>query len=216
MYVHMAALTTCREQARIGPWAGGEIAHGHQLAGVTVLRMTLLAQHRTWCGQQRFEIRTVRRVTVQAILAHGRVLEQEWPALLRVTAITDFVDAIGFEQRGRRRAVRIVAIDATHFAFGQRHVRTLVEFGALHLVAGEAGFVDRLSRGQAMRCEVRHRIVAIAAGELVVLVNRAVPEDALPSLMARQALRILARYRRLALVGEADDRCVVGWILHMG
>ena len=93
----------------------------------------------------------------------------------------------------------IVAIHAADLAFEQRHVRTFVEFCALHLVAGEAGLTDRFARRQPVRRIVRHRIVAIAAGEIVVLVNRTVPENPLPALMAGQALRVSLRYWRLAL-----------------
>src|SRR3546814_13691807 len=57
------------------------------------------------------------------------------------------------------RAVRVVAVDAGHLAFGQRHVRAAVELLADVPVAGRAGFVDRLLGHQSLDGELRHRAV---------------------------------------------------------
>ena len=67
--------------------------------------------------------------------------------------------------------MRIVAVDTAEFALQQRHVRALVEFGALYLVTGKTGLIDGLAGREPMRPEIRHRIVAIAAGEIVGFVN---------------------------------------------
>jgi hypothetical protein len=54
--------------------------------------MALLAQKWDRCDQQRQLIRAVREMTIQAILAHRGVLEQEGSALLRMALIAGFVD----------------------------------------------------------------------------------------------------------------------------
>ena len=133
--------------------------------------MALLAQHGPRRGQQRLKIGPVRIVAVQAVLAHGCMLEQEGPAFLGVAAVANFIDAIGLEKRRGRRAMRIVAIHTGNLSLQQRHVRALVEFGALYLVAGKAGLIDGLARRKSMSSEIRHRVVAIAACKIVGLVN---------------------------------------------
>jgi len=55
--------------------------------------------------------------------------------------------------------------------------------------------------------------VAVAAAKIVVLVNRAVPEDALSALMAGEALGVLLRDRCFAFVREADDGRKIAGIL---
>ena len=57
--------------------------------------------------------------------------------------------------------------------------------------------------------------MTIAAGEVVVLVNRPVPKNALSALMAGKALGVLPRYRRETLVRKADDRRQVTGILYV-
>ena len=130
-------------------------------------------------------------MAIQAVLAYRRVFKEKWPALLRVAAVANLIDAIGLEKRGGRGTVRIVAIDAGDFALKQRHVRTLVEFGPLHLVASKTGLIDGLASREPMGGKIRHGIVAIAAGEIVVLVNRAVPKDSRAALVTGETLGVL-------------------------
>ena len=80
--------------------------------------MTLLTQKRNWCDQQRALIRTVRRVAIEAVLANGRMLEQERTALLRMALVARLVDRVGLEQRIGQGAVRIMAVVAAHLPFG--------------------------------------------------------------------------------------------------
>ena len=145
-------------------------------------------------------------MAVEAVLPDRRVLEQEGATLFGVAAITDFVDAVGLEQGICRRAVRVVTVHAGDLPFRQRHVRSHVELRALHLVTGKAGLVDGLARCQTVRGEIGHRIVTVAAGELVVFVNRPVPENPRTALVARKALGVLGGNGCQALVREADDR----------
>lgn len=180
-----------------------------------ILGMALLTQNRPRGRKQGFEIRAVRTVAIQTVLAHWRVLEQEWAAFVGMAGIANLIDAIGFQERRRGRAMGIVAINAGDLSFQQRHMRPLLKLGSLHLVTLKTGFVDRLSRRQAMRGEVRHRVVTIAAAHIVAVVNGVVPEDALTALMAGQALRVLLRNRRPALAGKADDRAEIGGFFNM-
>ena len=148
-------------------------------------------------------------MAVQAILAHRRMLEEKRAALFGMTAIANLIHTVGLQQRRGRGAMRIVAIHTAQLALQERHMRALVEFGALNFMAGKAGLVDGLARRQTMSGEIRHRIVAVAAGQLVGLVNGAMPEDALTALVTGEALSILQRYRGFAFVGKADDGCKV-------
>ena len=133
--------------------------------------MALLAQEWDRCDQQRQLIRAVREMTIQAILAHRRVLEQERSALLRMALIAGFVDRVGLEQGIGQRAVRIVAVIAAHLSFRQRHVRAAVELQADVPVTLRAGVADRHLGHAALDREFRHRIVAVAAGEAVTLMH---------------------------------------------
>src|SRR5215470_19604973 len=150
---------------------------------MAVLRMTLLAQDWARNDEELLVVRTMGRMTGKAAFAHGSMLKQERPALLGVAAVASLVDAVGLEQRLRRAAVWVVAVDACDLSLEQRHVRAPRELRALRLMALDAGFIDRAARGQTFDGETRHRIVTIAAAEIVTLVNRAWPEDALPAAM---------------------------------
>ena len=97
--------------------------------------VALLTQVRTRPDEELVVVGPVRLMTVQAALAHRRVFPEERSPLFGVTGVADLVDGIGIQQRPGRRAVRVVAVDAGHFAFGQRHVRAPAELGALLLVA---------------------------------------------------------------------------------
>src|SRR5271156_976803 len=114
-------------------------------------------------------------MTIEAALAHGRVLEQEGPTLLCMALVAGFVDRVGLEQGIGQRAVRVVAIIATHLSFRQGHVRAAVELQADVLVALRTGVADRHLRHAALDREFRHRIVAVAAGEAVTLMYGAEP-----------------------------------------
>ena len=155
MDVDVACLTRRRYQPRIGHRPAGEVATRQKLQVDARPKSAWhrLAMARARCRQQALEIGAVRVVAVEAVFPDRRVLEQERPTLVRMAAIAHVVDAIGLEQRIRRRAVRIVAIDAAHLSFRQRHVRAHMELRARDLVAGEAGFVDQLSRAvRPLRC----------------------------------------------------------------
>src|ERR1700682_4705782 len=103
-----------------------------------------------------------------------------------------------------------MAVLARHLSLRQRHVRALAEVDALLAVASEAGFRNAGSLQQACRGKARHRVVAVAAGEIDLVVHRAMPVDALAAFMARQALTILDRDRRAPLAREADDPVAIG------
>ena len=135
--------------ALVGMQPGGERVGRMHVIRMAQARMALLAQERNRRDQQGLLVRPVRRVAVEATLAHGRVFEQERPAFLRVTLVAGLVDRVRLQQRAGDRAVRIVAIVAAHLAFGQRHVRTPVELQAHVAMTLRASVVDRCLRHQA-------------------------------------------------------------------
>ena len=124
------------------PCSGGLIG-AEEPPGVAYRQVVaLLAKVRSRCDQQLVVIGAVHGVAVGAILSHWSVLPKERPALFGVAGVANHVGAFRFQQRPGGAAMRIVAINARHFAFRQRHVGTLVKFGALLLVATRAGVVD--------------------------------------------------------------------------
>src|SRR5215469_5111465 len=122
MDVDVARLAARRNQHRTGRRTEHHVSSGLKNCGMSILCVALLAQHRPWRRQQRFEIRAVRVVAVEAALAYGRVLEQEGPALFGMAAVTDLIDAVGLEKRRGRGAVWIVTVHAADFALKQGHV----------------------------------------------------------------------------------------------
>lgn len=176
-----------------------------------------LAQEGAWGRQQLFLIRAVRAVAVEAAFAYRGVFPDEGAALLLVAAVAGLVHRIRLEQGLRRRAMRVVAIDAGHLPFGQGHVRALAELHALLLMTAVASLGNAVGLLQAGGRELRHRVVAVRAGQPVGLVRGRAPEDALVAVVALQTYRValvgavvvgrLAGFRRLA--GEADDQGLV-------
>ena len=114
-----------------------------QVVRVQKIRMTLLTQEGNRRDQQRVLIRAMRRVAIEAVLANGRMLEQERSALLRMALVAGLVDRIGLEQRIGQGAMRIMAVIAAHLPFGQRHVRSAIELRPDILMTLGAGLVDR-------------------------------------------------------------------------
>src|SRR5262245_2685411 len=83
-------------------------------------------------------------------------------------------------------------------------------------MALEAGFVDGTARDQTAGGELGLRIVAIAAGEVMALVNGSRPKNSLPAVVAVLALCVLDGHRRLAAMGEANDARRIGGVAEMG
>ena len=96
--VGVAGKATTAHNLRFRVRAVGRSLTRLQCTRVGADRMTLLAQNRNGCDQQGVLIRAVRRVAVQAALAHRRMLKEERPALLRMALIASFVDRVGLEQ----------------------------------------------------------------------------------------------------------------------
>ncbi len=83
-------------------------------------------------------------------------------------------------------------------------MRTSAELGALFLVASEASLDDRRLLQQTSLRELRHRVMAVAARQLVLLVHRAIPVDALSTFVAGKTLALLFLDWRTPLAGEPD------------
>src|SRR4029453_16743596 len=105
--------------------------------GVAGIGVALLAEERHRRALQLEVIRAVRRVAVQAALAHRRMLPKERPALLGVAGVALLVDRRGGDQLGRRRPVRIVAVGAADLALANRVMGGFPGLGAPVFVAGE-------------------------------------------------------------------------------
>src|SRR5688572_11695625 len=141
--------------------------------------VALLTKIGTRSHEQLVMVGTMRLVTGDATLANGCVFPQERSPLLGVAGVANVVDGIGVQQGSGRRAVRVVAVDAGHLAFGQRHVRTPAELGTLLLVTLEAGLGDVLPRQQTVGRLLLHGIVAVGAAEVGFFVGRSWPVQAI-------------------------------------
>ena len=154
-------------------------------------------------------VRAVGVVATQTVVTRWRMLPEERSAFVGVAGVASFVDGIGLEQGLRSGAVRIVAIRAAHLTLGNRHVGPLREIRPLLLVARIAGFVDTLLFQQSGGGILHHRIVAVAAAQLMRRVGGAFPEHLRAALVARAAHLILQRDRGAPLFREADERDAV-------
>jgi len=161
----------------------------------------------------------VREMTIEAVLAHRRMLEQKRSTLLRMALIAGLVDGVGLQQGTGQRTVRIVAIVAAHLPFRQRHVRAAVELQADVFVALRTGVADRHLRHAPLDREFRHRIVAVAAGEAVTLMHRPEPVIARTARMTAQARASLYLDRRTPIFGVRNNqtgRERIGRVLRTG
>lgn len=117
-------------------------------------------------------------VAVQAVVAHGFMLEQEWSALFGVTAVARLVDRRLLEQLRVRRAVRIMAACAGQLALANWHVRRAPELRLAVLVALEAGFELSRLRQLEPRGRLVHDLVTACAGKAAQFVLAAAPMGA--------------------------------------
>ena len=176
--------------------------------------VALLTQVRTRPNEQLVMVGTMRLMTVETTFANRRVFPEERSPLFGVTRVANLVHGIEVQKRAGRRAVRVVAVDAGHLAFGQRHVRTLAKLGALLLVTLETGLRDALPGLETGGRQLLHGIVAIGAGKITLRVRRSGPVQAIATLVAVQALTILHGHRRSPPPCEPDQlglvECVLG------
>ncbi len=95
MDLSVAILATPSNDTRVGHRAAGQVAAREQVVHVANGRMALLTQNRASCHKQLVVIRAMRRVTVRAGIAHGRMFEQKRTSFLSVALITGLIDRIG-------------------------------------------------------------------------------------------------------------------------
>lgn len=151
-------------------------------------------------------------MAVQAAFPHRRMLPEERSAFFRVAVVAKFVDGIPFEHRFRGGAMRIVAVDAGYLSLRKRHVGTLGKLGTLLFVAGIARLVDRCFLEQSTLGNLAHRVVTVAAGELVPTMLRTRPKHCIAALVAGETHAILFFDGCSPLAGEPHQGNVVGGI----
>ena len=144
-------------------------------------------------------------VTIRAAVTNWRVFKQKRSALFRVALIAGLIYRVSLQQRVGRAPMGVVAVEAGDLAFRQGHVRTAHELGTLLLVASETDFVDTDLLEQAALRELCHRIVAVAAGQILAVMGRSRPMQAFPATMTGYADVVLLRDRRCTVVGKANN-----------
>jgi energy-converting hydrogenase Eha subunit C len=160
--------------------------HGRRMARSL---MAGLAQKRRAQFQQCRLRRTVRIVTIGAILGHRLVLPQERTAILGMTAGTGLRGGVLDQLCRSAGAVRGMAGRACHFPFQQRMMRGLREIGMLGLVAGGA-YLDLCGRLFHGVFRIVHRVTT-CAGDIARRVGARCPIVSRVRLMACQAFGIL-------------------------
>ena len=185
MNLRVTVAATAIHSALVGRYTPRQIRTREQVGGVRNIRVALLAQEGPCHHQQAFMAGTMGRVATQAILAHRRVLPDEWPAFFAVARVAKLVHMVCLKQPPGDRAVGIVAILTGYPALQQRHVRALAEFRALLLMAGEAGLADAAFGEEPRDREFRHGIVTVAAAQAARLMDRSLPEHTLAARVAQ-------------------------------
>ena len=85
-------------------------------------RVATLTEERLFDDEQRLVRGPVRIVAIEAVFAHGRMLEEERTALFRMALDALVVDRIRGDEARRLGPVRVVAAGALHLLFPQRMV----------------------------------------------------------------------------------------------
>lgn len=184
----------------------------HAAAAETV---AACAKIRTRLLEQLVVVGTVRQMAVEAILAHRGMLPDERATFLGMTGVAQVIDGLSLEQTRIPGAVGIMAILAGHLAFRHRHMRLLPKFRALLLVTALAGLGNASLLQQATGRELGHRVVAVAASELLGLVDGAGPIHAIAALVTSQTHFVLLGLRSSPRLGETDQVAVIGRIGRM-
>ena len=119
------------------------------------MNVALLTQHMNARCQKLRIVRTVRRVTVQAIFAHRRMVPEKRPAFFRMAGVTHIIDGNLSEHPTRLAAMRIVAGGAPNFHVAKFRAKqmggALEQSLSLLNVAPETDFFNRWCHQQMFR-----------------------------------------------------------------
>ena len=140
-------------------------------------RVAAVAQEGRTSLQQALGSGAVRVVASGAVFGNRLVVVHEGAALFHVAGVAGLGDAVALHEAGACGAVHVVAVRASHLAFGHRVVRGLVGQRALFFVAGVADFGLRGFVTHLVFCHVH--LVAGGAGYVTCLVGAAFPMRAL-------------------------------------
>lgn len=215
MNLRMAVLATSPHHPCVRKRTRRKASTGQEVVHVTDHRVALLTQYGPGRDQELFVIGTVGLMATETILAYRSMFENERSALLGMAAITGLVDGCRFQEDVIGTAVRVVAIDAAHFAFRQRHVRPPAELGPLILMTLETCLVDGLLRKQPSCRQLRHGIVTVAASYVLALVNGIQPVNPLAAIVTLQALSVLLGYGIHTGVRKPNDGCGIEGVFHV-
>jgi len=134
---------------------GGRMTRQH-------MNMALLAHHVNASSQKLVIVRTMRRVTVHAILADRRVLPEKRAPFFGMTRVAHIVDGMIHEHLPTLSAMRIVAGSAADLCiakFGAEQMGRALEQGLpLFCMTAETGFFDGKGGQHLLREFELHRI----------------------------------------------------------
>lgn len=176
------------------------------------IAVALLAEERPCHLEQLILVGPMRIMAVQAAFPDRCVFPEKRATLFRVAGVAGLVDRVPLEHRFGGGSVWIMTVHAGHFPLWQRHVGAFGKFGPLLFVAGVAGFVDRCFLKEAAVGDLRHRVVTVAARQLVSAVGRIRPEHGVATLVAGKAHAVLDRDGRSPFASEGDQRAMIFWV----
>jgi hypothetical protein len=152
-------------------------------SGAARVTVASLAEERELGNQRPFVGRAVRVMTRGAVLAHRRVLPQEWPPLLSVAIRARLVDRVAHPQQPDiLRPVRVVAGRTLKLAFPHRHVARSIELGNLVAMTRAARLEDRTRLELFLERVPAVRAVARCASQTAAVVLAACQNSCSPRL----------------------------------
>jgi len=124
----------------IGFWGSGDWRCDTRDTWGPVTTMALIA-HEGWSSlEQVVSSRSMRHMTVRAVVTDWTMIVHKGPTLLHMAGVASLDYGIIFHQASSRRAVYIVTIRTTYLSFHNRMMRRFVYLCALCLVATETNF----------------------------------------------------------------------------
>lgn len=128
--------------------------------------MTIFAQIGYFLHQQRFMPTSVWGMASGAVLFHRRMLPNPGSTFIRMTLVTELIDALGIDHVFGLGAMGVVAIGTLDLAFNDGMVRDLVGVGSDILMAAEANrglFYGGTGRMNIMAGDTAHVILLVGA-----------------------------------------------------
>lgn len=160
---------------------------GQEVSDMPRVVMTGFAQLRRPVSQELQMIAPMNGMTCLAVLLHGRMFPEEWPAFFGMALVAKFIRRSGFDHLRAESPVRFMTVGALYLSLPEGMVRLFGNLAADIPVTGEAEI--RLGGLEVLLLTRMDGMTAIT-GDTGRLVFAHVPEGEIPEIgMAGKALR---------------------------